>query len=134
MKIGLGTDVSGGCSSSLLEVIRMAVAATNTLGLLEKEYKPLTYKELFALATLGGAQVLVVVIKMMKKVLGLDNLIGNFQVGKFFDALVVNPESQQNTFEVYEHDKMEDVFQKFIFLGDDRSIEKIYVSGVVVKQ
>jgi hypothetical protein len=31
--------------------------------------------------------------------------------------------------EIYEHDCLEDHFQKFLTLGDDRNIEQVYVRG-----
>ena len=54
----------------MLEVIRQSIVASNTLQFYEDTYKPLDYKEVFALATLGGAQVL-----------ALDKQIGNFEAG-----------------------------------------------------
>jgi len=123
VKLGLGTDISGGCSPSILEVIRFAVACSNTLQMNDEHYHCLSYKEAFALATLGGAQVL-----------GLEKDIGNFEVGKQFDAIIVDPFAYNSPFDVFEQqDKLEDIFQKFIFLGDDRNIVQVFVSGKVVK-
>jgi hypothetical protein len=34
--------------------------------------------------------------------------------------------------EIYEHDCLEDHFQKFLTLGDDRNIEQVYVRGLRV--
>lgn len=44
----------------------------------EERYEPLTFAEVFHLATMGGATVL-----------GMDSIIGNFVLGKRFDALLV---------------------------------------------
>jgi hypothetical protein len=41
----------------MLEVIRQTVTASNVLQFYDQSYKPLGYKEAFALATLGGSQV-----------------------------------------------------------------------------
>jgi len=122
VKIGLGTDVSGGCSSSMLEVIRKSIVASNTLTFADETCIPLTYKEFFGLATIGGAEVL-----------GLDDKIGNFLPGKCFDALVINPDSKDSPFDTFEMDQFSDVFQKFIFLGDDRNISAIFVDGNLIK-
>jgi len=70
------------------------------------------------MATLSGSQVL-----------GLDDKIGNFQVGKFLDALVVDPFIKDSPFDVTQFDTLHDIFEKFIFLGDDRNFAEIYVNG-----
>ncbi len=83
--------------------------------------------EAFYLATLGGADVM-----------GLGNKIGNFEVGKEFDALIVNPMVEgacalravtvprirlggppwaDSGFDVYSVDTPSSLFEKFIFLG-----------------
>jgi guanine deaminase len=129
LKIGLGTDVAGGYSASMLNAIREAIIASKSLAFSKwtedgsasaAEYKPLSYEEAFYLATLGGAQAV-----------GMSDRIGNFLVGKSFDALLIDatPDVQLRPFDVFEADFASDVFQKFIFLGDDRNIAEIYVSG-----
>lgn len=57
MKVGLGTDISGGHTPSIWEVMRQTLIASNCLQFGTPAYKPLSYKEVFALATIGGAQV-----------------------------------------------------------------------------
>lgn len=70
------------------------------------------------------------------------------QVGKEFDALVIDPGVEDSPFDVHDSDDTTDVLQKFIFLGgnsvntqhdsgpsqtsyaaDDRNIVEVYVSG-----
>lgn len=122
IKVGLGTDVSGGESPSMLVAIRDCVKASNVLSLgRSKEYQPLSLKDAFFLATLGGSQVL-----------GLDGKIGNFEVGKDFDALLIDAEAQNSPFDCFEADDTEDVVQKFLMLGDDRNIQKVFVAGRLV--
>ncbi|XP_033625057.1 guanine deaminase-like [Asterias rubens] len=122
IKLGLGTDVSGGYSPSMLSSIRQSVIATNVHKMQQgAAYNSIDYKELFYLATLGGSQVL-----------GLEDRIGNFVVGKEFDALLVNPKAAGSPFDVFNSsfsDSIEDIVQKFLFLGDDRNIQEVYVSG-----
>ncbi|XP_067670419.1 guanine deaminase-like isoform X2 [Haliotis asinina] len=121
-KIGLGTDVSGGYSSSMLDALRSASQVSKTIAIQREErgenYKILTYKELFRLATLGGSEVM-----------GLDKTIGNFQVGKDFDAIVVDPLVENSPFDVFSTDTFLDIIQKFLFLGDDRNMIDIFVAG-----
>uniref|UniRef100_A0A8C3WNW9 Guanine deaminase n=1 Tax=Catagonus wagneri TaxID=51154 RepID=A0A8C3WNW9_9CETA len=122
VKIGLGTDVAGGYSSSMLDAIRRAVMVSNTLSINKINAKSLTLKEVFRLATLGGSQAL-----------GLEREIGNFEVGKEFDALLINPKASDSPIDLFYGDFVGDiseaVIQKFLYLGDDRNIEEVYVGG-----
>lgn len=134
IKVGLGTDVSGGYSTSMLDAIRQAVIASKLVSIgngsaheEEDTEVALTYAEAFHLATVGGAESL-----------GLADKVGNFLVGKEFDALVVNPYSDNSPIdEAHDVSEAADVlqtFQKFLFLGDDRNIETIFVRGKKVKE
>ncbi|XP_004713873.1 guanine deaminase [Echinops telfairi] len=122
VKIGLGTDVAGGYSASMLDAIRRAVMVSNSLSINKINEKSLTLKEVFRLATLGGSQAL-----------GLDSEIGNFDVGKEFDALLINPKASDSPIDLFygdfAGDVSEAVIQKFLYLGDDRNIEEVYVGG-----
>ncbi|XP_060697744.1 guanine deaminase [Hemiscyllium ocellatum] len=118
VKIGLGTDVSGGYSPSVLNAMRAAIDVTNILGFQSSNYERLTHQEIFRLATLGGSQAL-----------GLDNVTGNFEVGKDFDAILVNTNVPNSPFDVFTDDTQEDIFQKFLNLGDDRNMVEVYVAG-----
>uniref|UniRef100_A0A8D2GAM4 Guanine deaminase n=1 Tax=Theropithecus gelada TaxID=9565 RepID=A0A8D2GAM4_THEGE len=122
VKIGLGTDVAGGYSYSMLDAIRRAVMVSNILLINKVNEKSLTLKEVFRLATLGGSQAL-----------GLDGEIGNFEVGKEFDALLINPKASDSPIDLFYGDFFGDiseaVIQKFLYLGDDRNIEEVYVGG-----
>lgn len=125
IKVGLGTDSGGGFSSSILDAIRQAMIASHSREVTSKGYdKGLSIDEAFYLATLGGAQVC-----------GLDETVGNFQVGKAFDAIVVGTlGAEQGIITVVEeNDSLKTVFEKFIMTGDDRNIVKVYVQGRAVK-
>jgi len=78
IKVSLGTDVSGGYSTSMLDACRQAII-TSKVTCFSKASKPLTATESFSMATLGGAAAL-----------EMSNDLGNFMPGKFFDALIVN--------------------------------------------
>eukprot|EP01116_Phalansterium_solitarium_P014714 TRINITY_DN3250_c0_g1_i1.p1 TRINITY_DN3250_c0_g1~~TRINITY_DN3250_c0_g1_i1.p1 ORF type:complete len:452 (+),score=132.60 TRINITY_DN3250_c0_g1_i1:59-1414(+) len=121
VKLGLGTDVSGGHSPSVLEVVRQAVVASNVLHMHDAAYTPANYKLMFALATLGGAQVL-----------GLERQVGSFEPGKAFDALIVDPLTPDSPFDVFDGNSLEDIFQKFVLLGDDRNVAHVFVNGAQV--
>ncbi|XP_027518678.1 guanine deaminase isoform X3 [Chiroxiphia lanceolata] len=118
VKLGLGTDVAGGYSASMLDAIRKAMMASNSLQINKVNETGLTLEEAFQLATLGGSQAL-----------GLDDVIGNFEVGKEFDALLINTKASDSPFDLFSADNFEDILQKFLYLGDDRNISEVYVAG-----
>ena len=49
--------------------------------------------------------------------LAMEDRIGNFEVGKEFDALVINLEAPGSEVDVFDEDTLEDCIQKFIYLG-----------------
>ncbi|KAG0366763.1 hypothetical protein BGX24_003547 [Mortierella sp. AD032] len=118
IKVGLGTDVAGGYSPSILEAIRASRTASVALDM----ESSLVVAELFYLATVGGA-----------RVMGLENTIGNFEVGKEFDAILVNASSDNSPVDIFDHDTVETSFEKYLFVGDDRNHEKIFVQGKEVR-
>ncbi|KAM7023724.1 guanine deaminase isoform 1-T1 [Acridotheres tristis] len=118
VKLGLGTDVAGGYSASMLDAIRKTMMASNSLQINKVNETGITLEEAFQLATLGGSQAL-----------GLDYVIGNFEVGKEFDALLINTKASDSPFDLFSADDFEDALQKFLYLGDDRNISEVYVAG-----
>lgn len=106
------------------EDLKDALSSSSSV-LADATQEPLSMAETFYLATLGGADVL-----------GLAHEVGNFETGKAFDALIVNGNGVEGAaghgrspFDVGEHETPMEVFQKFIFLGDDRNIEQVFVNG-----
>ncbi|KAJ4286370.1 hypothetical protein N0V88_008037 [Collariella sp. IMI 366227] len=125
IKVGLGTDSGGGFSSSILDAMRQAMIASYAREAMSKgQDKGLSIAEAFYLATLGGAQVC-----------GLEGRVGNFEVGKDFDALVIETQGRDQDIMtmVEEEDSLKTVFEKFVMTGDDRNIIKVYVQGRLVK-
>uniref|UniRef100_A0A8V5H9N3 Amidohydrolase-related domain-containing protein n=1 Tax=Melopsittacus undulatus TaxID=13146 RepID=A0A8V5H9N3_MELUD len=118
VKLGLGTDVAGGYSASMLDAIRKTMIVSNSLQINKVNETGLTLEEAFQLATLGGSQAL-----------GLDDITGNFEVGKEFDALLINTKASDSPFDLFSADNFEDTLQKFLYLGDDRNISEVYVAG-----
>ncbi|RIA99300.1 hypothetical protein C1645_747370 [Glomus cerebriforme] len=128
IKVGLGTDLSGGYSKSILNAIRNANIASRVVFMsaskandesLNKSFPYLTLPELTYLATMGGAELV-----------NLDKIIGNFLIGKEFDALLVDADAYQSPLDVFDDlDDIERIFEKFIFLGDERNLKSVYVKG-----
>ncbi|KAI6654931.1 Guanine deaminase [Oopsacas minuta] len=120
IKLGLGTDVSGGYTVSMLEVMRQTLIASTCISFQTQDpaYRPLDYREAFHLATLGGA-----------RVLGLEDKVGSFEEGKEFDALLVDVNSLRSQIRADPGLSVSEKFQKFFFNGDDRNILEVFVSG-----
>ncbi|KAM9465251.1 guanine deaminase-like isoform 1-T1 [Salvelinus alpinus] len=119
VKLGLGTDVAGGYSPSMLDAVRRTLDTSKALTIQDPQYQTLTFEEVFRLATLGGSQAL-----------SLDEHTGNFQVGKDFDALRVNTAIEGGPIDLINHGEGPKVLlEKFLNLGDDRNIAEVYVAG-----
>ncbi|CAJ0912933.1 17945_t:CDS:2 [Entrophospora sp. SA101] len=135
IKVGLGTDISGGHAKSMLDAIRSASTASRVIHMASSEkedeeyddndnsisaYSSLTLSELTYLATMGGAELV-----------NLQNVIGNFIIGKEFDALWVDPEAKNSPLDIFDNidDALERIFEKFIFLGDERNLKAVFVKG-----
>jgi guanine deaminase len=117
--LGLGTDVSGGYAPSMWDAIRMAIVASSVHSVSGKRPEPLGYAEAFNLATLGGA-----------RALALGDEIGSIEVGKQFDALLINPAAPGGPIDLFDGLTMSELFQKVVFLCDDRNIDRVFVCGV----
>ncbi|XP_077572196.1 guanine deaminase [Stigmatopora nigra] len=118
VKLGLGTDVAGGYSASMLDAVRRALDTSKILTIQDPEHETLTFEEAFRLATLGGSQAL-----------SLDDQIGNFEVGKDFDSLRVNVAVPGGPIDLIQHEQPKVLLEKFLNLGDDRNIVEVYVAG-----
>lgn len=133
IKVGLGTDVSGGCSPSMLDAMRQAILAARSLdfdrvrrggtaarkpGKDGAEEDPFDLAEAFYLATVGGA-----------RVLNMEDRVGTLDAGMDFDALVVDPAAPGGPIDVFEKDSALDRLNKFVFIGDDRNIAHVFVRG-----
>lgn len=113
VKLGLGTDVGGGDSFSLLRSINEAYKIQQ----LQKH--TLTATHAFYLATLGGA-----------KALDLQAHIGNFEPGKEADFIVID---EKSTPLLARRTTQQSAWQERLFsllmLGDDRCIEQTWILG-----
>jgi guanine deaminase len=118
VKVGFGTDIGAGTSFSILQTANEAYKVAQL-----RQQKLSPFQALF-LATLGGA-----------KALSLENYIGNFDLGKEADFVVLdlrstpliafrNPEAIPTSLE----ELAERVFSLLI-MGDDRAIRATYIMG-----
>ena len=53
----------------------------------------------------------------MPTVLGIEDRVGNFIVGKEFDVLRINPSVANSPFDIFDKDTVDDMIQKFFYLG-----------------
>ncbi|CAI6339972.1 unnamed protein product [Periconia digitata] len=153
LTVGLGTDVSGGFSPSILEQVRQAIWTSRfvamgdpSAGAADGKAKLSTAEALF-LATRGGAQVV-----------GLADSVGGFEVGKEWDAQMVTlgegvadgaGEGQvdvdafevggtstalleSTNVDVFGWESSEELVEKWVYSGDDRNCAAVWVRGRLV--
>ncbi|PWT72729.1 MAG: guanine deaminase [Proteobacteria bacterium] len=113
IRVGVGTDVGGGTSYSMLRTLSEAYKVAQLQG------ERLSPWRAFYLATLGGA-----------RALHLDREIGNFEPGKEADFIVLRPAS---TPLLERRIKAASSFAEKLFalmmLGDDRAVAATYILG-----
>jgi guanine deaminase len=130
LHIGLGTDVSGGHSASILEACRYALVASHALDEGTDPRAPAATRgwagsridvlEAFWLATAGGGEAL-----------GLP--IGRIEPGYRFDALLVDTDVADSSVQTFEGmDCLEDVFQKIVYNAQRINLRKVWVEGKLV--
>ncbi|CAK1360272.1 putative guanine deaminase [Cercospora beticola] len=157
MTIGLGTDVSGGYTPSILAECREALFTSRYLcisneggGVVNGKTKKtdeikLSVEEALFVATRGGA-----------KVVGLEDKIGGFEVGMDWDAQLIQLDDvsdgedetlvngdvdggEEATFaedvglvDVFGHESWDDRVNKWVYGGDDRNTKAVWVKGRLV--
>ena len=127
LRVGLGTDISGGPGASMLDALRMSVAASR---LLEEGVDPnlpperrgrpdsrVDWRTAFFLATAGGGD-------------ALDLPIGRFAAGNAFDAIVIDTQIDAGTVRIFDEiDTLEDVLSKILYTASRRNIVNAFVAG-----
>ena len=118
IRVGVATDIGGGTSYSMLRTLSEAYKVLQLQG---QKLSP--WDALYS-ATLGGA-----------RALSLDHLIGNFEVGKEADFVVLDPQSTALQTRQYQRSgSLADLFFSLVMLGDERSISHTYVDGCLVHE
>jgi len=128
--VGLGTDVSGGFTSSMLAETREAIFVSRHVAMIDGGEAKLSVEEALFLATRGGA-----------KVVGLENRIGGFEVGMDWDAQLVSIvpvddsvgiDFNAGPLELFGNESDVDKVHKWVFTGDDRNTAAVWVKGRLV--
>jgi guanine deaminase len=124
--VGLGTDISGGASPSILENVRHAVFASRSL---ESGVDPrlprasrrspgsrIDAATAFWLATAGGG-------------IALDLPIGMFREGYQFDAIVLEGQAPHSNLRLAESTTPEDLLQKIVYHATRVDISEVWVAN-----
>lgn len=137
--VGLGTDVSGGFSSSILEQVRQACLVSRLLkhapgpgtgtGVDSGGRESLSVEEGLYLATRGGAEVV-----------DMSAEIGGFEIGMRFDAQLVglggdvgaSGEKGGGNVDVFGWESWTERIHKWVWCGDDRNVRAVWVNGRLV--
>ncbi|GMQ46761.1 guanine deaminase [Vibrio sp. 10N] len=113
IRVGMGTDVGAGTSFSILQTMSEAY---KIMQLQQEKLHPI--KSLY-LATLGGA-----------KALHLEDKIGNLEVGKEADFVVLDLHATQlMRFRMNQATTLEEKLFVLMSLGDDRTVCETYIYG-----
>lgn len=118
VKVGLGTDIGAGTSFSLLQTVNEAYKVQQLQG------DKLSAYESFYHTTLGAA-----------KALDLDDKLGNFNIGKEADFVVLDLKATLlQRLRQSKSKSLEDALFALFTMGDDRNVEATYVYGQKVYQ
>ncbi|EFF84132.1 Guanine deaminase [Acinetobacter haemolyticus CIP 64.3 = MTCC 9819] len=113
VKVGLGTDIGAGTSFSLLQTVNEAYKVQQLQGDKLSAFESLYH------ATLGGA-----------KALDLDDKLGNFNIGKEADFVVLNLQATAlQQLRQSRSKSIDDSLFALFTMGDDRNIEATYIYG-----
>ena len=114
--VGLGTDVGGGTSFSMLQTMSAAYKMAQMNGI------SLTAAQGFYLATLGSAQAL-----------GIEERVGTFKVGHEADIIVLDPRATPLlNLRADVADSLEELLFALMICADDRAIQATYIAGKAV--
>lgn len=115
INVGLGSDVAGGSSLSLIRAARQAVQTSKMYSkYVNSYYKALSTKDAFYMLTRGGG-------KFFGKV-------GAFEANYEFDCLVIDDSKIASLADL----SIEERLERFIYIGDESMLVDKYVKGVKI--
>lgn len=115
VNIGIGSDIAGGFSVSLLRAMSDSIQTSKLYWrLVDHTAKPLTLEEVFYMATIGGGS--------------FFEKVGSFEKDYEFDAVILSDENlpYPQTFTPKQR------LERLVYLSDDRNIIGKYVAGVKI--
>ncbi|KAJ9611296.1 hypothetical protein H2200_004480 [Cladophialophora chaetospira] len=132
IEVGLGTDVSGGYSPSILDAVRNACIVSRHVGFLKggDSRFNLSVAEGLWLATVGGA-----------KVVGMEGRLGGFEQGMLWDVQEIEMGQIDESgggwaagVDIFGWESWEDRVAKWVWNGDDRNVKRVWVGGRMVHE
>ncbi len=112
LSVGLGSDVAGGSSLSLLKAMACAIQSSKMYWrLVDQTQKPLTFEDVFYLATLGGGS--------------FFGNVGTFLKGYEFDAVVLNDENIKSPRTL----SLQERVNRLIYMPEHVTVVAKYVAG-----
>ncbi len=134
IEVGLGTDVSGGFSLSVLEAVRQAYLVSRTVAYHQggDDRFNVGVAEGLHLATVGGA-----------KVVGMGGRMGGFEEGMLWDVQEIELEeidgdgragAGAGAVDVFGWETWEERVAKWVWNGDDRNVKRVWVGGKLVHE
>lgn len=116
MKVGLGSDVAGGYTTSILRAMADTIQMSKMYQCCgHPEEKPVTLKEVFHLATAGGG--------------AFFGRVGRFERDYEFDAVVIDDSTYNPLIEL----SMEERLERAMYLSEGSHIVQKYVRGREIK-
>lgn len=116
VNVGLSSDVSGGHEIFMGKVIVMASILSNMRWVhIDDTYPQLKFEQLFYMATKGGGK--------------FFGDVGSFEKGYKADFLVIDDDSLSDS----NNRTVRERLQRFLYIGDDRNIQSVYVDGKKIK-
>lgn len=132
IEVGLGTDVSGGYSPSILDAARNACIVSRHIGHLhngDSKYN-LGVAEALWLGTMGGA-----------KVVGMEGRLGGFEEGMLWDVQEINlgevsedGQGEDTGVDIFGWERWDDRVAKWLWNGDERTVVRVWVGGRLVHE
>jgi len=128
LHVGLGTDISGGPSASMLENCRGAILVSRMLQTgvdprLEADARStfgpaqIDFRDAFHIATAGGG-------------IALDLPVGQFTPGFKFDAIVIDINADGGTVRLWDElDHGENILQKIVYTASSANIAAVWIDG-----
>jgi len=110
LRVGFGSDISGGHDLSIFRMMVYAIQMSKLHYQRDHARSFLTLSEAFWMATKSGGS--------------FFGRVGSFEPGYEFDALVIDDRELN-----HDHYSLMERLERFIYLGDDRQIEKRFCRG-----
>ncbi|MDO4272753.1 MAG: amidohydrolase family protein [Eubacteriales bacterium] len=115
LHVGIGSDIAGGTSVSLLRAMADSIQTSKLRWrLVDDTLKPLTLEEVFYIATIGGGS--------------FFGKVGSFEGGYEFDAVILDDSNLPHPQPFTSKERLE----RLVYLSDDRNITGKYVSGAKI--